>query len=306
MELRHLRYFRAVAKELHLTRAAGRLGIAQPPLTQQIKALEAEVGTALFRRAGRGIALTEAGKVFLEDVLVVLSHVNSVVTRAQRVGRGEIGPLRLGFTESASFNPVVSRLLVQFRAAWPEIVLTLTEGQSTVLAGQLRRGELDGAFVRPPLPDPASFDLLYLAEETLLAAVPANHPLAGRAEIDLSELAGEAFVLYPRENSAGLSDAIVAACLTAGFQPRVVQRTPQLSSTVNLVAAALGVAIVPACMRHLRAESVSFLPLRGKLPVASISFAMRAGEETPAIQNLAQLVERAGTAAPTSASGKSA
>lgn len=293
MELRHLRYFRAVAEELHLTRAAGRLGIAQPPLTQQIKALEAEIGTALFRRVGRGITLTEAGKVFLEEVLAILDRVDSAVTHAQRVGRGEIGQLRLGFTESASFSSVVSRLLVQFRAAWPEVAVTLTEGQSTVLAERLRRGDLDGAFVRPPLPDPAGFELLPLAEEALLAALPVNHPLAGRAEIHLSELAGEAFILYPRESSSGLSDAIIAACLKAGFKPRVAQQTPQLSSTVNFVAAALGVAIVPTCMRHLRAESVVFLPLRGELLVASIGFATRARDETPAIQNLVQLIGRA-------------
>lgn len=168
------------------------LGLLSPPLTQQIKALEAEIGTALFRRAGRGITLTEAGKAFMDEVLVILAHVDRAVIRAQRVGRGETGPLRLGFTESASFNPVVSHLLVQFRAAWPDVVLTLTEGQSTVLAERLRRGDLDGAFVRPPLPDPVGFELLPLAEEALLAALPVNHPLAVRAEIHLSELACEA------------------------------------------------------------------------------------------------------------------
>jgi len=293
LELRHLRYFCAVAAEQHLTRAAQRLGMAQPPLTQQIKALEAEIGTALFRRVGRGIVLTEAGKAFLEEARAILARVEAAVTRAQRVGRGEVGQLHLGFTESASFNPVVSRLLVRFRADWPEVALTLTEGQSTILAARLRGGELDGAFVRPPLPDPAGLELLPLVAEPLLAAVPINHALAYRAQVHLTELAGEPFVLYPRENGAGLSDAIVAACQEAGFTPRVAQQAPQLSSTVNLVAAALGVAIVPACMRHLRIESVAFLPLQGNVPVASLSFATRASSETPALRHLVGLVEAA-------------
>lgn len=291
LELRHFRYFRAVAEELHVTRAAARLGMAQPPLTQQIRALETEMGVALFRRVGRRVALTEAGEAFLEDVRAILGQVDAAVVRAKRVSRGEAGRLHLGFTESASFSPAVTGLLATFRARWPDIALTLTEGHTTVLIGKLRGGELDGAFVRPPVPDAAGLAFLRLATEALLAAVPVGHRLAARHEVALGELAEEAFVLYPRDASPGLSDAVVAACLRAGFMPRVAQQAPQLSSTVNFVAASLGVAVVPACMRHLRPESVRFLRLLGEQPSAVLGIATREADPAPALGNLRRLAE---------------
>ncbi len=291
MELRHLRYFRAVAEELHVTRAAARLGMAQPPLTQQIRALETEIGVALFRRVGRRIALTEAGEAFLEDARSILGGVDAAVMRAKQVSRGEAGQLNLGFTESASFSPVVTGLLATFRTRYPEVTVTLTEGHTTLLISKLRCGELDGAFVRPPLPDATELTFLHLVTEALLVAVPIGHRLAARDEVELGELANEAFVLYPRDTSPGLSDAIVAACLRAGFMPRVTQQAPQLSSTVNFVAASLGIAVVPECMCHLRPESVRFLRLSGEQPAAMLGLAIRATNLSPAISNLKQMAE---------------
>src|SRR6201996_280074 len=151
MELRHLRYFLAVAEELNFTRAARRLNIAQPPLTQQIKALEAEMGVTLFDRSAYRVELTDAGKSFVPQVARILADVRNAVLIAKRAAAGEVGHVRVGFTESASFNPLVTAAFRNFRVAYPEVEVSLEENPSTVLAAALREGRVDAAFVRPPL-----------------------------------------------------------------------------------------------------------------------------------------------------------
>jgi DNA-binding transcriptional LysR family regulator len=285
MELRHLKYFLAVADELNFTRAAKRLNIAQPPLTQQIKALESEMGVTLFDRSAYRIALTPAGKAFAAEVGRILGDVRSAVLTAQRVAGGAAGQVRVGFTESASFNPLVTSTFRSFRLSYPDVEVSLEERQSVELAAALRDGRIDVAFLRPPLQAGEGITLHLLEEEEMVVAVPAGHHLAGRGDIALLELQDETFILYPRSVRPGLADTVIAACERAGFTPRVEQYAPQLSSTINLVAASLGISIVPRSMHGLQPDAVAYLPLRGRPLQARLGVAVRSGETTPTVVN---------------------
>jgi DNA-binding transcriptional LysR family regulator len=278
MELRHLRYFLAVAEELNFTRAAKRLNIAQPPLTQQIKALEAEMGVTLFDRTGYRVELTDAGHSFVPQVARILADVRNAVVIAKRAAVGEVGHVRVGFTESASFNPLVTATFRNFQVSYPEVELSLEESPSTVLATALREGRIDAAFVRPPLRTGEGIALHLIDEEEMVVAIPSNHPLAQRPDLDIRDLAEETFVLYPRTERPGLADTVIAACEKAGFAPKVKQYTPQLSSTINLVAASLGISIVPRSMRGLQPEAVTYKRLRDPKLTALLGVAHRTGE----------------------------
>lgn len=285
MELRHLRYFLAVAEELNFTRAAERLNISQPPLTQQIKALEAELGVALIDRSAYRIELTDAGRAFATEAARILGDVRSAVQLAQRAAAGAVGRVRVGFTESASFNPRVTESLRAFRSSYPEVEVSLEEHQSIALAAGLREGRLDVAFLRPPLrtDEDLAFDLL--EEEQLVVALPTGHRLAGRHEVALDDLATETFILYPRAVRPGLADAVVTACEAAGFTPKVGQYAPQLSSTINLVAASLGISIVPESMCTLQSGVVAYRPIRGAPLHASLGIAYRIDEKSAPVRN---------------------
>ncbi len=285
MELRHLRYFVVAAEELNITRAAARLNIAQPPLTQQIKALEAELGVELFARIGRRIVLTEAGILFLVEARAVLDRANQAVSVARSAGQGDTGTLRVGFTGSAGFNPVVTQILSGFRLRWPKVELGLEESRTSRLLDGLHAGTIDAAFIRPPV-DRTGIASRFVSTEGLVVAVPRQHQLAGRSQVHLAELGDEAFVLYPRNGGYGLSEMVVAACIAAGFQPRVVQHSPQMTSTINLVAASIGIAIVPHCMTSLRPDAVRFLGLRGSDLAADLHLAYRSENQSPLLRNL--------------------
>jgi DNA-binding transcriptional LysR family regulator len=289
MELRHLRYFLAVAEELNFTRAARRLRIAQPPLTQQIKALEGELGVTLFDRSAYRIALTDAGRAFAAEVARILGDVRNAVLIAKRAARGGAGQVRVGFTESASFNPLVTSAFRGFRSAYPDVEVSLEERQSTELAVALREGRIDAAFVRPPLKTEEGITLHLLEEEDMVVAVPSGHPLAKRQDIDLRELASESFILYPRAVRPGLADAVVAACEKAGFTPKVEQYAPQLSATINLVAASLGISIVPRSMQGLQPHALAYVPLRGRPVQAQLGIAHRSSESSAAVLKFIEL-----------------
>jgi len=295
MELRHLRYFLAVAEELNFTRAARRLHIAQPPLTQQIKALETELGVMLFDRSAYRIELTATGRVFAAEVARILGDVRNAVLTAKRAARGTAGQVRVGFTESASFNPLVTSAFRSFRSAYPDVEVSLEERQSIELAVALREGRIDAAFVRPPLQTEAGITLHLLEKEDMVAAVPSGHTLAKRKQIDLRELEMETFILYPRSVRPGLADAVVAECEKAGFTPRVEQYAPQLSSTINLVATSLGISIVPRSMQGLQPHAVAYVPLRGRPLQALLGIAHRTGEASATVLKFIELVRNMST-----------
>lgn len=263
IELRRLRYLVAVADEGHITRAAERLGIQQPPLTRQIRLLEEELGVVLFERLPRGMRVTEAGRVVVEEARDLLARAERIAETARRAARGEQGRLAVGYTSSAAFHPFVTQQIRAFRDARPGVILALAEDGTPELVAGLRAERLDAAFLRSTVADIAGLTLEPLLEEKMVAAVPAGHRLAGAGKVALAELAGETFVFYRRPTGPGLYDAIMAACLAAGFSPTVGQEAPRMASTLSLVASGLGVAIAPASMQRMNVEGVAFVRLRG-------------------------------------------
>ncbi|SAK81770.1 LysR family transcriptional regulator [Caballeronia pedi] len=289
MELRHLRYFLAVAESANFTRAAEVLGIGQPPLSQQIKALEKELDVELFKRTARGADLTEAGRVFADEARRVLADAERAARAAKRAARGETGHLRVGFTGTAAFNEHVSGLIREFREAYPDAELTLHEAASGLLLGGLEAGQLDIAIVRP---ERRIADVLQQKDwqvEPMLVALPVAHPLVSRKRIGLAELADEPFVQVPREAGGALFDDIVAACAEAGFEPRLAQRAPQMASAVTLVAAGLGISIVPKAITQVRVPGVVYRPLVARGLRARLAVASRRDDSSAVVRNFLAL-----------------
>lgn len=290
IELRHLRYFVTVAETGHITRAAARLGIQQPPLSQQIQALEQMVGVPLLRRLPRGVELTEAGRVFLTEARAALAQVDHAVEAAQRTARGEQGQLAVGFTSSAAFHPFIPAVVRAFRQQSPNVDLMLEESSTRELIGALQAGQLDIAFIRVPSGNTDDLTIEALLNEPMLAALPAQHPLlrgGRRKTLALADLANETFILYRRPTGPGLYDSIIAACRAQGFSPDIGQEAPRMLSTLSLVAAGLGVSIVPESMRRLNTEGIAYLALaKTSNLVAPLHLAWRNGNTSGAMQRL--------------------
>jgi DNA-binding transcriptional LysR family regulator len=285
MELRHLRYFVAVAREGHITRAAEKLNMQQPPLSQQIKALESEIDAQLFVRHPRGVTLTDAGRSFLADAEAVLAEVDRAAARARRTARGEVGRIAVGFTTSAPFHPLVARAIREFRASRPDVSFVLEETGSAELLAGLREERLDIAFIRSGLADPQGLAVHALLQEDMVAALPARHRL--------KDLAHETFILYRRPDGRGLYDVIISACSEAGFSPHVGQEAPRIVSTLNLVAAGLGITIVPASLSRLPLEGVTYRALGGKPAISvPLNLACRGDERSAATLGFVDLVRR--------------
>lgn len=261
MELRHLRYFIAVAQELHFTRAAERLGIGQPPLSQQIQQLERELGVTLLLRGRKGVELTEAGQAFYEEAVQVLQAAQRSIETARRVGRSEIDTLTVGFTVSASIHPFVPRVIQACRERFPNVAITLLERTTNELVAAIKDRHVDLAFIRAPAPELPGVQVETLLHEPLVAVLPSEHRLANRQSISLSDLNGESFIFYPRKVGTGIYDAVVQACASCGFEPEVRIEVPQMTSVVTFVAAGMGVSLVPHTMQQLRAEGVAYVPI---------------------------------------------
>lgn len=296
MELRHLRYFVTVAEEGHVTRAAERLGMQQPPLSQQIRALERELGVQLFRRKPRGVELTEPGRTFLSDARAVLAHIDHAFAATHRTARGEEGRIAIGFTSSAPFHPFVPRVIRAFRDSVPQVALTLEESGTTELIDDLRGERVDAAFIRTPVANQMGLTVDLLLDEAMVVALPSSHALAEHrpdgAALSLAMLAAETFIVYRRRSGPGLYDAIFAACHGAGFSPQVGQEAPRIVSTLNLVAAGLGIAIVPASLQRMQMDGVIYRPLQGQpQPRAPLLLATRRGDTGPVVRRFLNLVK---------------
>ncbi|ACM25323.1 MULTISPECIES: LysR family transcriptional regulator [Rhizobium] len=285
MELRHIRYFLAVAEELNFTRAARRIGIGQPPLSNQIRDLEEEIGAPLFRRLPHGAELTEAGQVFLREARAILTRAGQAKALALRAARGELGRLRVGFTGSAAFSPIVPSSVRSFRRTYPEIDLTLEEAHTTRLLERLDAEELDAVFIRPGRTGPPGFRSHVLGEESMVIALPSSHPLAEADTLPLSTLSDEPFVLFPRAAGPSLFDEIIAACRRAGFEPILGQIAPQITSIANLIAVELGVSVVPLAVAEIQVPGVSYIPISGDGPVARLALATRRDECSAVVRN---------------------
>lgn len=282
VELRHIRYFLAVAEERHFTRAARRLGIGQPPLSHQIKDLEREIGTPLFHRIPQGAELTEAGKTFEEGIRKIPGLVAEAVNAAQRAATGETGRIRVGFTGSAAFNPRVPQAIRVYRRRFPDVELSLAEHNSNGLVEGLKNGTLDAAFLRPDAVDKQGLRLFHLADEPLIAALASARMPHGEP-IRLEQLAEDPFILTPRALGPTLFDATLEACRLAGFEPVLGQSAPQVASVLALVAAELGVALVPESMRDASFKGVTYHDLQGNAPKVALALAIRNDERAATV-----------------------
>ncbi len=276
MELRHIRYFLAIAAEGNFTRAAHRLGIAQPPLSQQIRDLEAEVGAQLFRRVPHGAELTEAGRAFRDRVQALPGAAEEAAAAAKLAAEGRTGMLRLGITGTAALNPLVPQLIREFRAERPGIALSLSEGNSVRLREDVLEGRLDAAILRPARADPPELDCLIMGSERLVllrAAASDSEPDA--PAIRLRDMADQPLILTPREVGISLHDAALEACRLAGFEPRRGQIAPQIVTILSLISADLGFSLMPAAMRRLRLDGVVYKEIDGPSPLVTIAMATR-------------------------------
>ena len=291
MDLRHLRYFVAVAEELHFTRAAAKLGIQQPPLSQQVRQLETELGTRLFRRLTRGVELTEAGRFLLAEARQILDHVERTRAAVQGLARGTSGRIRVGFSNASYFNPVVSRVIHDFRERYPDVVLTPVQSVTAELVQALHEARVDVAFLRAPFDDDGlGSDLI--VEEPLVAVIPEGHALAGSRGLALASLAKESFLLFPRSTSPGFYDSIISACQQAGFSPRLGQETPDIPSIVHLVGAGFGVSVVPAALSQIKAEGVVYVPIAGESPMAWTRLGYRRHDPSQAVGHFIAIARR--------------
>ncbi|MBR1219286.1 LysR family transcriptional regulator [Bradyrhizobium sp. U87765 SZCCT0131] len=265
IETRLLRQFIAVAEELHFHRAAQRLNMAQPPLSQAIRRLEDELRVRLFVRSRRDVALTPAGVAFLDTARRTLAQLSEGADHARRVAAGVAGRLAVAFVDSANYD-LLPVLLRSFREQSPDVTLVLQEATSLEQVEALREGVADLGLMRwPGVPTPGlAFERL--AQEPIVAALPDDHPLARLRTVPLAHLAGEGFVFWPRHKGVGFHDQVVGLCRHAGFSPRIVQEARQMPTIVGLVAGGLGVALVPASLRQARRDGVAFRPLAVDAP----------------------------------------
>ncbi len=265
MELRHLRYFVAVAEELHFRRAAERLHVSQPPLSQQIRALERELGVELFSRNRRRVELTAPGRALLGHARDILDAVDHAVETTRRVARGEAGELAVGFVGSAMYGALPD-VLREFRAARPAVALRLRELPTGAALDALVEGRIDLGVVRPAQVEPG-IALDVVARESVVVALPEAHRLAGRARLALRDLAGEDFVLLARREAPGLRAAIDAL----GAEPLEVQEVSEIRTVLGLVAAGVGVSLVPQSVAGAERAGVRFLALAGRAPTVELA-----------------------------------
>lgn len=258
MELRHLRYFDAVADELNFTRASERLHIAQPPLSQQIRQLEEEIGVTLLDRAERPMRLTDAGREFHKRTKEILELATESINVARRIGRGVTGRLEIGFAGSAMFT-VMSDVIREFRTQAPDVELSMHEMLAAEIAESLRKRTIDLGFSRPPLEDTPELKQRLLIEEPFMLAVPSGHPLADKETIELADLRTEPMIMYPRYPLPSLTDLFERACEREGFEPRIVQLASQMQTAIGFVVAGIGSTLVAASVRQQQREGVEFI-----------------------------------------------
>ncbi|MEM1361368.1 MAG: LysR family transcriptional regulator [Pseudomonadota bacterium] len=293
MELRHLRYFQVVAEEGHITRASERLSMRQPPLSLQIKALERELGVQLFRRLPRGVELTDAGATFYTDVCALLAGLDQAVAKTQRVARGEAGHLALGFTSSVIAHPAVKLAIKAYRAAYPDVTLNLTEDGSSDLVDALDAYRLDVAFIRSDIRGHAPIRQIKLIEEPVVLACPEGLPLAAEdGPVPIEDIAGQPLVLYRRTAGPKLYDRIIAWFEAQGFEPQIIQEAPRVDTALNLVAAGMGVTVVPRSLAAAHLEGVHYREIVADPPmVEAITLVARKSDPSLALRNFIKTVQ---------------
>jgi DNA-binding transcriptional LysR family regulator len=296
MELRHLRYLIAVAEEGHITRAAERLGMQQPPLSRQIKAVEQEIGVQLFRRKPRGVELTDAGRTFLDGARSMFATLASTLETTHRTARGEQGQISLGCTNGAALNPLVPRIIRVFRETFPLVSISLIESYSNDLITRLRASQIDIAFIRTSISEPDKFVINLLQNEPEVVALSSKHALVRKTRsnvpLSLNELSAETFLAFggPRGSLTMQGNAFIAACEEAGFSPRVNAVASNSIPRLSLVAAGLGIAILPASVQRVKTEGVVYRRLKGATQPLNLVF--RRGDSSAVVRQFAKLANQ--------------
>jgi DNA-binding transcriptional LysR family regulator len=291
LELRHLWYFLAVAEELSFSRAAARVGIAQPPLSQQIQRLEAMLGCALFDRTARRVRLTAAGNLLAGEARRLLADAAHTTLLLRRAARGEVGTLSVGFWASTLFSPLPAAVR-RFRERFPGVTVRMRELYPPHDLDAVRTGAVDVAVLREPEPADG-IAMRVVVSEPFVAAVPADHPLARRRAVTPAMLRDEPFVLFPREVVPGLHAKLLGLCRDAGFDPHVVQEVEAWHTIVSLVEAGIGVSLIPASIQARRAGDLVYLPLRGPQVRTTTSACWRADDTSQTTQAFLEVLEAA-------------
>jgi DNA-binding transcriptional LysR family regulator len=281
LELRQLRYFVAVAEELHFRRAAARLHVSQPPLSQQIARLEEELGVQLLARSRRRVELTPAGEAFLRDARVMLSELDVAVATARRIDTGQGGLLRVNFVGSALLS-IVPGIVQRFRRGRPEVEIELRERSTVEQLRALSAGVIDVGLVRPPVQTAADLRTEVVLRERTVAAIPVGHPLARLRRVPLRRIAAEPLVLFPRQQAPGFHDLLTSRLAATGTSPQVVQYAPEMLTIIGLVAAGIGVSPVPESLSHLGLDGVTYRPLSGA-PYTELVAVARAADTSPLV-----------------------
>ena len=289
MELRHLRYFIAVAEELHFGRAAKRLAMSQPPLSQQIKLLEEEIGVVLFLRTKRQVELTAAGEVFLGEARRTIAQAEHSIRAARRAARGEIGQLAVGFVSSAVYGqvPSIFRLM---RNRYPEVSLLLQDLTREEQVEAVKANRIDVGLIRPPVLAAESLAMRVIWRETLMVALPEGNPLAAETEIAMEALAGESFIQIPRHVAPGFYDQCIRICAQAGFSPRIVQEARTTPTIVSLISCGMGVSILPSSLKSLQRSGVVYRPLQRPSPTTDMAVIWRPADESPTLRSFLKII----------------
>lgn len=294
IELRHLRYFVAVAEELHFGRAAQRLHIVQPALSRQIQRLEEEVGAILLQRSQRSVTLTAAGATYLEHARSILNQVMKASVEAVRIANGETGALKVAFIHSSTYR-LLPTILEVFIRRHPQITLLLQEMTVIEQLAALLRSDTEISLLRPPIDD-KSVEWETILRESFVLAVPDRHPLATQQEVSIASLRDESFILFAAHESPLLHSRIIASCEAAGFTPRVAQQAIQIHTVLGLVGAGLGIALVPDAVEHLHMPRVRLVPVVGPLEPVDVVLAWRRDARNPAIPLFRAAVKEAAQA----------
>ncbi len=281
MELRQLRYFVAVAEELHFRRAAARLHISQPPLSQQIAALEDELGVRLLERTRRRVELTPAGEAFLRVARATRAELDVAVSTARASDAGQEGVLRVGFVGSALMS-IVPSTVQRFRRTRPGLELELRERSTVEQLRAVSTGLIDVGLVRPPIEADETLHTEVVRRERTVAALPEGHPLAALRRVPLRRLASEPLVLFPRRQAPGYHDLLIGRLAATGTTPHVAQYAPEMMTIIGLVAAGIGVSPVPASVAHLAIDGVTYRPLSGA-PDTELVAVTRSAEHSPLV-----------------------
>jgi DNA-binding transcriptional LysR family regulator len=292
MELRHLRYFIAVAEELNFSRAAERLHISQPPLSQQIQALEEELEVELFNRKHRPLQLTLAGQTFLAEARSILSQLEQATQLTKRVHQGNLGHLTVGFTSSVP-NSILPEILRSFQARFPSISLVWRELASQPQIQGLRDRQIDVGFFHVPTLNANDDDLSFMTvlQEPLIVVLPESHRLASQAEIALKALASEAFVMPTRQIVPGLSEQIYRFCEQNGFFPNVIQEATLMLTILSLVSGGVGIALLPANAQNIQRKGVVYRTIQGEVPTVSMAAVWRRDDSSVILRHFLSVMK---------------